>query len=122
MIHNYDPLIGLLLLLTSGHVTFESIDSGSYIYCKTYSEEKCSLWVIKLGKNLNNEYQPHRSVIVHELAHAYDGLDDGIINGSPGHFTNNISILHTGTPYEKYCFSSKIEHYACEVVRTGLLK
>lgn len=50
-------------------------------------------------------------VIYHELAHAKDCLDDGLLNGSPG-----------SRPAERpawvsdYCWQSEAEWYACSLV------
>ena len=53
-------------------------------------------------------------IVVHELAHAYDCLDDGVLNGSP-----------IERPAERpawvsdYCWTSDVEWYACWVVNSG---
>lgn len=53
-------------------------------------------------------------IFVHELAHAYDCLDDGLLNGSP-----------MPRPEQRpdwvsdYCWDSSAEWYACWVTYTG---
>lgn len=53
-------------------------------------------------------------IVVHELAHAYDCLDDGVLNGSP-----------IERPAERpawvsdYCWTSDVEWYACWAVNSG---
>ncbi len=51
-------------------------------------------------------------VVVHELAHAYDCLDDGKLNGSPG-----LYPPVTLAPWE-----DPAEWYAYEVVRQGKIR
>lgn len=59
------------------------------------------------------------NVVVHELAHAYDCLDNGLLDGSPGHPLPAWSrdwVYFDMPPYWA------AEHYAHEVVRTGRLR
>ena len=56
-------------------------------------------------------------VLVHELAHAFDCLDDGELNGSPGQRPE----LRPGWASD-YCWSSAAEWYACWSVREGRLR
>ena len=53
-------------------------------------------------------------VVVHELAHAFDCVDDGELNGSPG-------PMRSARPewVSDYCWSSEAELYACWVVHGG---
>ncbi|MEK9809855.1 MAG: hypothetical protein VW362_05375 [Candidatus Nanopelagicales bacterium] len=57
----------------------------------------------------------------HELAHALDCLDDGKMNGSPGH-----PPTYDWSEYCEYvgrdCGYWRAEHYAQEVVRTGRIR
>ena len=53
-------------------------------------------------------------VLVHEMAHAWDCIDDGVLNGSPGHQRPEI---RPGLRAD-YCWGLDVEWYACEVVRT----
>ena len=57
-------------------------------------------------------------VIAHELAHIYDCIDDGELNGSTGH----PRVFRRGVVYASHCLSNSREWYACEVVRTGTLR
>jgi len=50
----------------------------------------------------------------HELAHVVDCMDDGLLNGSPGH--------HDWTSNDAYCMSNDAERYACAVDATGRIK
>ncbi|MGE3857545.1 MAG: hypothetical protein AB7G21_11385 [Dehalococcoidia bacterium] len=85
------------------------------------------------------------NTIIHELAHAYDGSDDGFLNGSPGHprpetYDEAVELAGYRDPWEPpawYCWGAKTdpfgrpleltealrhaEWYACEVARTGRL-
>lgn len=57
---------------------------------------------------------------VHELAHAYDCVDDGLLNGSPGHAPDidwGMVCDRLGHP----CPYWNAEWYAYEVVRTHRL-
>lgn len=65
------------------------------------------LW---LGPNIDLE------TLVHELAHANDCLDDGILNGSP-------MPRPSARPawISNYCWNSDIEWYACWVTHSGRL-
>jgi hypothetical protein len=49
--------------------------------------------------------------LVHETAHAYDCIDDGLINGSPG-------LRPAARPAwaSDYCWDADAEWYACSVV------
>ena len=86
------------------------------------------------------------TTLVHELAHAYDGMDDGALNGSRGHprpddFMEASRLTAGRQPWEPspwYCWAAgadskgtlyappteraRAEWYACEVARTGRLK
>ena len=50
----------------------------------------------------------------HELVHAVDCADDGLLNGSPGH--------HGYVSDDPYCRSNDAERFACAVVETGRIK
>lgn len=53
-------------------------------------------------------------VLVHELAHAYDCIDNGILDGSP------ISRPATHPAWASdYCWVLHSEYYACSVTRGG---
>lgn len=86
------------------------------------------------------------NTLVHELAHVYDGMDDGRLNGSPGHprppsFEEARELTGPRGPWEApdwYCWGAetdplgrplaldedlrRAEWYACEVARTGSLE
>ncbi|MGE3857546.1 MAG: hypothetical protein AB7G21_11390 [Dehalococcoidia bacterium] len=86
------------------------------------------------------------STLVHELAHAYDAMDDGEFNGSRGHprpddFMDSLQVSNGRQPWEPspwYCWAAgatsngtlhapptdraRAEWYACEVARTGRLE
>ncbi|MDA0301853.1 MAG: hypothetical protein O2822_04945 [Chloroflexi bacterium] len=92
-----------------------------------------------------NEQAAALNTLVHELAHAYDGMDDGRLNGSPGHprpptFEEARELTGVRGAWEApdwYCWgaetdplgrplnlSDELRHaewYACEVARTGEL-
>ena len=53
-------------------------------------------------------------VLVHELAHAFDCLDDGELNGSLARRPAQRPTWATD-----YCWSSDAEWYACSVVRNA---
>jgi hypothetical protein len=53
-------------------------------------------------------------VLAHELAHAYDCLDDGELNGSPA-----PRPAQRPTWVSDYCWSSDAEWYACDVVHVA---
>lgn len=50
--------------------------------------------------------------VIHELAHAYDCLDDGTLNGSP-----MTRPAERPSLVSDYCWQSDAEWYACSVVR-----
>ena len=54
-------------------------------------------------------------VLVHELAHAFDCLDDGELNGS---LARRPAAAHHAWTTD-YCWSSDAEWYACSVVRNA---
>lgn len=86
------------------------------------------------------------TTLVHELAHVYDAMDDGVFNGSPGHprpdgFAEALQRTGGRRPWEPspwYCWAAgfdsrdtflapatdraRAEWYACEVARTGRLE
>ncbi|MEZ4501536.1 MAG: hypothetical protein R3C39_02805 [Dehalococcoidia bacterium] len=54
--------------------------------------------------------------IVHELAHAYDCLDDGLMNASP---INGARPATRPAWVSDYCWDTDAEWYACWVVHSG---
>ena len=86
------------------------------------------------------------STMAHELAHVYDGMDDGQFNGSPGHprpdsYIDALTLTNGRRAWEPsawYCWAgqpdervsppeggsdrARAEWYACEVARTGRLR
>ncbi len=52
--------------------------------------------------------------LAHELAHGLDVLDDGLLNGSPGH-AGYVSE-------DPYCRTNEAERFACAVVETGRIR
>lgn len=85
------------------------------------------------------------ATLVHELAHVYDGMDDGQFNGSRGHprpddyieASRLTGVRQAWEPSPWYCWAAgadghgtfnvavddraRAEWYACEVTRTGRL-
>jgi len=53
-------------------------------------------------------------VLVHELAHAFDCLDDGALNGSPSHTPEARPAWASD-----YCWRSAAEWHACSVVHNA---
>jgi hypothetical protein len=60
-------------------------------------------------------YEP-MSVLVHELAHAYDCADDGEVNGSPMPADAVLRSVFAS------CRSIAAERYACWVVESGRVR
>lgn len=128
----------------------------------TDGEWRCpeNVWLIRVSPSMDfsamsatgaGEAQQQRqtlalATLVHELAHVYDGMDDGRLNGSPGHprpddFMRSLTLTNGRQPWEPspwYCWAAnadtggsldapatdeaRAEWYACEVTRTGRLR
>lgn len=111
-----NALAGVFLLLWSlvgGQYQWHNIDRyGDGLRLGAFSCESGEGWISP---------DAPLSIVVHELAHAYDCSDDGELNGSPGHapqFHVSPALLASWGPG----YNWRAEWYAQEVVRTGRLR
>ena len=124
-------VLALLLESTSGHVTFDS--AAPMVNYGAYAETGCAVsawdgyscvgrqWIVKVGRLriedvLGSDERIARLTAenyIHELRHVVDGMDDGLVNGSPRPVTY---------PWTGHCGSNPAERYACDAVRTGVLR
>ncbi len=110
------PLLLALWALIGGHVQLYRLD-GPVHFSDLYGSPRAAeaatgclegqpqVWV-STGASLDT--------LVHEFAHAYDCLDDGVMNDSP-------SLRPRQRPdwVSDYCWQSDAEWYACSVVYYG---
>ncbi len=117
------PLIGLLLTLwglVGSHTTVYQLDRPVQFTDLYGSQREASaalgctpggraeLWV---GPGADLE------TIVHELAHAYDCIDNGVMDASP-----TLRPLARPQWVSDYCWLSDAEWYACSVIRYGTIE
>lgn len=123
-------VLALLLEATAGHVTFDS--SARFENHGAYAEVGCTQvqyvgepcrgrhWTVKVGSlRLEDAFAGRAServtrltleAYIHELAHVYDGMHGGTVDGSP----RAVEYYWRGQ-----CATNAAERYACDVVRTG---
>ena len=103
-----------LMALVSAHTTIIYLD-GPAVFTDVYGVQRAaeaSLACTEGHPTLRIAPDATLSTLVHELAHAQDCLDDGMLNGSPG---TRPDTRPEGV--QSYCWDSDAEWYACSVVR-----
>jgi len=124
-----------LVLLVSADTSFIYVEPepGQEGFKKVlYGQERIAAGIASCGdpntdatKYCGIWYTEHLTIEgwVHELAHAYDGLHDGTLNGSPGHprprtlaAARRYLPEHTARGEIGYCYSNDVEWYACAVL------
>ena len=136
-------LLALLLAVTAGHVQFDSgtgiewrsapqLGNATTMYrpemeviCIERWGDRCKRFTVLTGRRQIQEVVADpglAGMLTHELAHVWDGMDDGYFNGSRGHpYSDRIAreFYGPGNPDAPVCLSNISEWYACETARTG---
>ncbi len=109
-----------LWLLVAPHVTVHRLD-GPVRFTDLYGSERVAEAALGCTPEGTPElwFSPTVSTgtLVHELAHAVDCLDNGVMDGSPATRPSRRPAWSSD-----YCWDSDAEWYACWVVHSGRMR